>query len=103
MEKNKMKYISKITEEILKEDEKARIDDFILYSKIIRKTNPEIRELNIHICLEHAKDFNLPPFSSVTRCRRKIFEKHPELCPDNIRKIRNKESIEYREWSKTNE
>lgn len=37
MEKNKMKYISKITEEILKEDEKARIDDFILYSKVIRK------------------------------------------------------------------
>lgn len=103
MDKSKMNYISKITKEILEEDEKARIDDFHLYSKVIRKTNPEIRELNIHICLEHAKDFSLPPFSSVTRCRRKIFEKYPELCPENIRKIRNKESIEYKKWSKANE
>ena len=100
MEKSKMKYISKITKDVLEEDEKARIDDFHLYSKVIRKTNPEIRELNIHICLEHAKNFSLPPFSSVTRCRRKIFEKYPELCPENIRKIRNNEANQYKIWSR---
>ena len=100
MDKNKMNYISMITEEILREDKKARVDDFHLYSKVIKKTNPEIRELNIHICLEHAKDFKLPAFSSVTRCRRKIFEKYPELCPENIKKIRENSREEYRKWSR---
>lgn len=44
--------------------------------------------------------FGLPTFSGITRARRKIFKKHPELIPEDTKTIRKKEEKEYKEWSK---
>ena len=50
--------------------------------------------------LNHKK-YGFPSFGSVTRARRKIFEKHPELKPTETTKRRKKAEEEYKEYSKS--
>lgn len=95
-----MNMIQTKVEEVLREDINARKDDFILISKVLEKTNPETKYMTIGDCLQNGRVLGLPSFSSITRARRKIFKKYPELIPEDSKFFRMKEEKTYKKWSK---
>ena len=103
MDKRKVKDLQKKVEAILRCNEKARSDDFILISEVLLVTNPEVRNMSIRSVLENAKGLNIPSFAGITRARRTIFKRYPELNPEFMKRIRNQENIEYRKESRANE
>ena len=100
MNKEKRGMIENTVLEILKNDIESRKDDFILISKVLEVTNPQTKDMTIGEVLLKAKELNLPSFLSITRARRKVFKKYPELVPEDIKTIRKKEEQDYKEWSK---
>lgn len=86
-----------IVKEILENDEKARKDDFYLILRVIQRTNPEVRNMNFNILLENAELLRIPSFASITRARRHVENKYPELVDEETNKIRRREEKKYKE------
>lgn len=86
-----------IVKEILENDEKARKDDFYLILRVIQKTNPEVRNMNFNILLENAELLHIPSFASITRARRNVTTKYPELIDEETNRIRRREEQKYKE------
>ena len=92
--------VSKLTKEVLEEDEQSRNSNMRLYSKVVAKLNPG-REEEIERLLTNS-GLVLPPFETVTRVRRKIVEKNPELqANDKVVEFRVEQEEEYREFART--
>lgn len=92
--------ISKLTKEVLEEDEQSRNSNMRLYSKVVAKLNPG-REEEIERLLTNS-GLVLPPFETVTRARRKIVEKNPELqANEKVVGFRAEQEKEYREFART--
>lgn len=96
-----IKKTEKVVENILINNEEARKDDFLLIylvfqnfigAKVDTKTFDEIM-------LNH-KEYGLPSFHTISRVRRKIFEKQPNLRPEKITEIRKELEEEYKEYGK---
>lgn len=88
------------TLEVLKEDEETREDDSVLYFKVCDVIAPNgVGGLLFEDVLMNRKEYRLPSYASVVRCRRKIFEEHPELKPSEekqrIRKLQEEAIKEF--------
>ena len=70
--------IEPIVYKILKNSERARNDDFYLYGQVICMLDPQnsYRTISDLFLGDHSK---LPPFESVTRCRRKLQANNEDL------------------------
>lgn len=92
------------TEEVVRKAlilfEDARSDDFILIYRTYQLINENavIREPFYHVMLNH-KEYCLPPFESITRCRRKLQKNHPELVNTKSKKKRLKKTNDYIDYS----
>lgn len=95
----KTKNIRKIVKEILKKDELAREDDCYLILKVISKLYPNEICKKFEIVMFGAKNKGIS-FESITRCRRKIQAKNPELKDERTAKKRNERQKEYINYSK---
>lgn len=77
----KIKNYENIVRRILEHDIEARNDDFILYLKMCHqlgiKTSNSMYELMIH-----HKEYGLPAFETVSRCRRKLQKQYEWLGSD---------------------
>lgn len=87
--------------EILEQSPAARSDDCVLMWLVCDKTKPEIVEKPFADVLYNHKSLGLPNWETVTRCRRKIQEKRPDLVPAETARKRRKEEEEYREYART--
>ena len=100
-----MKEIKRIEEkviDILQAYPDSRSNDFVLYARYIQLCNPELAEVGLVYALMEAKRLKMPNYESVTRCRRKIQETHPELrAPRNISGKRAAREELFREYSKS--
>ena len=95
----RLKNLEKIVTEILQDDELARKDDCYLILEVIRKLYPfEVGKTFANVMF-NAKSKGIS-FESITRARRKIQRKFPELKDKEISEIRNAEQDEYIEFSK---
>ncbi len=75
---------------ILIRREGTRSDDKLLYFWVLREEG-----FNTDISLEHFLiGNNYPNYDSITRCRRKLQEKYPELRPAKNEQIRRQEAEE---------
>lgn len=85
---------------VLEEYPDTRKNDDILIFRVYKELNEDamIRELFCEIMFNR-KEYGFPPFGSVLRTRRKVFEKHPYLKPKKITKLRKKKEREYREYA----
>lgn len=100
---NKIHKLEEIVKPILENDLTARDDDFELVLKVFEKhlsysdyaDTMSFRELmNNHIVLD------LPPFESITRCRRKLQQMYPELkSSQDVQIIRTNETATYIEYA----
>ena len=78
----------------------ARSDDFVLIYRVYQLINENavIREPFYHVMLNH-KEYGLPPFESITRCRRKIQKQCPELANKKIKQKRLNKTAEYIDYA----
>ncbi len=64
--------IEDVVRDILKEDRRARKDDFYLISVLIKRVRPSVLTMRVIDALNNAKAQGFPPFESITRARRKV-------------------------------
>lgn len=98
---SKLNTMEKIVLKILEDFPDTRKDDYILYYFVCRYNNTTVLTKTLGTALLNHNELKLPSWETVTRCRRKIQEKRPDLvAPDTARK-RHKEEETYREYAKT--
>lgn len=59
----------------------ARGSDFVLYARYLQEYNPELKDTGLIYALTEAKRLNMPNYETITRARRKVQEKLPDLKP----------------------
>lgn len=94
-----LKNLEKTVEDILKNDELSRRDDCYLILQVITKLYPYEVGKKFKEVMFNAKNKGIS-FESITRCRRKLQEKNPELIDEETAKIRNTKQKEYVKYSK---
>ena len=70
-----------LVKKLLQEKEELRGDDDFLYCEVIKNIYPNILNLTAEQFFYKRKNYKIPSFESVSRCRRKLQEEHPELRP----------------------
>ena len=99
MKVEKLKRLEKTVEEILRNDELARRDDGFLILEVVRRLYPFEVGKTFADVMFNAKNKGIS-FESITRARRKIQKKYPELKDVETAEIRNAEQEEYIKYSK---
>lgn len=97
----KINYLEDYVFEILRNDELSRRDDCYLILKVIEKLYPYEIGKKFKDVMFNAKNKGIS-FESITRCRRKLQKKYPELKDKKISNLRNQKQKEYIDYSKTN-
>ena len=88
-------YLETHVKETLEKSQLVREDDFLLYCAVIKRMGVDTGRAFKDLMIKH-KQYELPSFESVSRCRRKIAETYPELSGNKInREIERQEFIEY--------
>lgn len=87
---DKLKKIEYVVEKILETNEDARNSDDILYLYVCEYFHNGISSMSLNNFFKTRREIDCPNFASVTRARRKIFEKRPDLKPEKITNIREK-------------
>jgi len=75
----KIKKYEKKVSSILLHKPKARDCDYVLYGFVLLSHNVNIHTLSTKDFLKGLHDKSYPSFEGVSRCRRKLQEKHTEL------------------------
>lgn len=84
----KLKKIESIVENILDAREDARSSDDILYLYVCEYLHEGVSSMTVNNFFQTRNVTSCPSFASVTRARRKVFEKRPELKPERVTRFR---------------
>ena len=84
----KLKKIEHIVEKVLEVNEEARKNNDILYICVCEHFNPDVSSQTLKHFLMTRNQTVYPAYESVTRARRKVFEKRPELKPEQVTRLR---------------
>ena len=96
-----LKKVEDVVRSILEAYPETRNSDNILYSYTIANYNPDALHRPLGEYLRYFKDFNIPRFESVARCRRKLQEKNPSLRgAEDVRKWREENETRFFNYAK---
>jgi len=95
----RLRNLEKIVENILRNDELARKDDCYLILEVIRSVYPFEVGKTFASVMFSAKSKGIS-FESITRARRKVQKKYPELKDKETAEIRDAEQEEYVKFSR---
>ena len=84
----KLHKVESVVEEILNDREDARKNDDILYLYVCERFDVDTSTMTLKNFLNERNTTSCPSFASVTRARRKVFEKRPELKPKKVTEMR---------------
>ena len=99
MKITRLRNLKKVVEGILRKSDLAREDDCYLILEVIREMYPfEVGKTFAQVMFS-AKSKGIS-FESITRARRQVQKKYPELKNNEVAEIRDKEQEEYREFAK---
>ena len=101
MKLRKLLKLEKVVEEVLIVDELARKDDCYLIFRVIQRLDPEMAGSTFEYVMFNAKPRGIS-FESITRARRKVQRKYPELVEKETASARNIEQLEYMEYANIN-
>lgn len=73
--------IKAVIQRLLTEEEATRNDDHLLYIRVCGEICPNALNQPLYRVFTRHKELNLPNYDSVTRLRRMIQKRHPELAP----------------------
>ena len=90
-----------VVEEILRKDQLSREDDCYLILQVVSKLYPYEVGKQFATVMFNAKNKGIS-FESITRCRRKLQERYPELKNEETANKRNKKQKEYIKYAKRN-
>lgn len=74
--------IEPLVTQILEDHAETRSDDYLLFLKVTQRTNPSLVGKSFLDVMNGHYRYGLPNWESVTRARRKIQSKRPDLCDD---------------------
>lgn len=98
----KIDNVENLVKQALIKNKSARDDDHLLYIEVVYIIDPALVNVNFMMNFKSAKQLGLPPFESVSRARRKLQEKYPELrATSKVEKARQEKQIEFEEYAKT--
>lgn len=95
----KLRNLEKVVEQILRNDKLSRKDDCYLILEVVRNIYPYEVGKTFTQVMFNAKSKGIS-FESITRARRKLQKKYPELKDEEVAEIRDEEQKEYIEYSK---
>lgn len=101
MKLEKLIRLDKVVEEILRKYPDTRKDDGCLIFYVVQKTNPDLAGSTFAKVMFNAKTKGIS-FESITRARRKVQQRHPELVDCETESVRQTEQIEYMEYANEN-
>ena len=108
-----IKNTAKIVKKILQEQPETRGDDYLLWLKVIEEETsgdvlgianlaPISRTLTVEEFLQTAKKRGVPCFETVSRARRKLQAKYPELrATKPVQEARAEKEVEYIEFARS--
>lgn len=97
----KLNTMEKVVLEVLESSKSARQDDYVLMWLVCEKICPAVNEVRFAEAMFHHKKHKMPNWETVTRCRRKIQEKRPDLIENETKRLRKEEERVYREYAKS--
>lgn len=98
----KIDNVEKLVKQALERNKSAREDDHLLYIEVVYIIDPGLVNVNFMMNFKNARQLGLPPFESVSRARRKLQEKYPELrATSKVENARKEKQMEFEEYSKT--
>lgn len=98
---SKLHTMEKVVLQVLEESPAARADDYVLMWLVCSKLSPEITEKPFADVMYNHNYLGLPNWETVTRCRRKIQAKRPDLVAEVTSRKRRREVEVYREYAKS--
>ena len=98
---SKLKTMEKVVLQILEEKPATRKDDYVLMLEVCNKLCPDVLYHEFRTALYCHNALKIPSWETVSRCRRKIQAKRPDLDERETRKRRNEEEELYREYART--
>ena len=100
----RLKELEPVVESVLREYPKTTSYDFLLYTVVAITLNEDVSYYQFTTVMKRHKEFGIPPFESVTRCRRKLQAKYSELAgTQGIEELRDEEEQDYRAYAKDKE
>jgi hypothetical protein len=97
----KLKKYESVVHRILEKFSSARSSDGILQYKVCEELNPDVLKETYGNVLLYGEKLGVPNENTVSRCRRKLQEKHPELKNSETAKIRAAEQEDYKSYAHT--
>lgn len=97
---NKFYKTESVVKEVLINEPITRVDNFILVYEVYRRIDKTITRLPFNNVMMLHKEYGLPSFETVVRCRRKIQKDYPELANDKIQKKRLEKTADYIEYNR---
>lgn len=77
------------------------LDDMSLYAEVVGVYRPAIKNYDFITVMSNRAELGIPSMSTVSRVKRKIYEKRPDLRPSEpARKYRHKVEEEMRAYAK---
>lgn len=95
----RLKKIESVVEKVLERKEATRDNDDILYMYVCEYFHRGASSMSIKEFFYKRNTIGCPSFASVTRARRKVFEKRPELKPPKVTEGREKMEEVYRDYA----
>lgn len=97
----KFKKYENVVHNILEKFLPARSSDGVLQYKVCEEINPAVLNKTYGEVLLYGKELGVPNENTVSRCRRKIQEKYPELKNPETARIRAVEQEDYKGYAHT--
>lgn len=91
--------IEHIAEMILEEKSETRENDDVLYMYVCEHFNKDMSLMSMKNFLLTRNKSECPSYASVSRARRKIFSRRPELKPEFVSKCREEMENVYKEYA----
>ena len=95
---SRISQVEPLVEKALIENPKSRGDNFILYAEVLKNYIPLTISFGA-VCFGHV-GLKIPALETITRCRRKLQEKHPEYRDEKAQAIRSEEEKEFVDYAK---
>ena len=95
-----IKTFEKYVIKVLQVNKRARTDDFILYGAVLRRIGVSL-DTTLRSFLANAKLDKMPSFETITRCRRHLQQKHPELQDKETTEARAEKIKDFKNYNKS--
>lgn len=96
----KLENMESLVEAVLEEYPVTRNDDCLLMLGVCKKSGIDIYNMSYRDVMANHHKLRLPNWETVTRCRRKIQERRPDLISPQAEKRRRKAESEFRSYSR---